>query len=161
MASSQIAIMQPHPSAPHQPLELHSLTPGSVRKLLCAAKQPFGQCTQILLNDYFEHNRKHEARWVAPAKRCSARVGRGRCRKHVSEAALCQFCWKHGNSWVGNSWKWGNWAGGTKDEYHMVDVDCRRSQSDPNIYQLMVDTSIEDIQEQKNNFKPIKGPRHN
>ena len=141
MASSQIAIMQPHPSAPHQPLELHSLTPGSVRKLLCAAKQPFGQCTQILLNDYFEHNRKHEARWVAPAKRCSATVGRGRCRKHVSEAALCQFCWKHGNSWVGDTED----QHYTKDEWHMIEADLRRNQSNPNTYQLMVDRSIEEI----------------
>ena len=152
MASSQIAIMQPHPSAPHQPLELHSLTPGSVRKLLCAAKEPFGQVTQILLNDYFEHNRKHEARWVAPAKRCSARVGRGRCRKHVSEAALCQFCWKHGNSWP---------RAYSKDEYHMMDVDLRRNQNDPNKYQFMVDSSIEAINGTDKNFEPIKRPRHN
>ena len=75
------------------------MEPGAVRKLLCAAKQPFGQITQIMLNDYFEYHRKNDALWQAPFNRCITRVGRGRCRKHVSQAALCQFCWKHGNSW--------------------------------------------------------------
>ena len=141
MASSQIAIIETLTSDYHWPLKLHSLTPGSVRPLLCAAKEPFGQVTQILLNDYLKHNRKHEAHWVAPAKRCSAKVGRGRCRKHVSEAALCQFCWKHGNSWVGDTED----QDYTKDEYHMICADSRRNESDPNKYQLMVDRSIEEI----------------
>ena len=78
------------------------MEPGAVRALLCAAKQPhpmIGQVTQIMLNDYFEYHRKNDALWLAPFNRCITRVGRGRCRKHVSQAALCQFCWKHGNSW--------------------------------------------------------------
>jgi hypothetical protein len=133
------------------------MEPGAVRELLCAAKEPFGQVTQILLNDYFKHNRKHEAHWVAPAKRCSARVGRGRCRKHVSEAALCQFCWKHGNSWVGDTED----QPYTKDEYHMIDVKRRRKYSDPNTYQLMVDISIREINGTDKNFEEIKRPRHN
>jgi hypothetical protein len=112
------------------------MDPGAVRELLCAAKQPFGQITQILLNDYFEHNRKHEAGWVAPAKRCSARVGRGRCRKHVSEAALCQFCWKHGHSWPRFY---------SKDEFYMSSVFLRRNLSGP-AYQLSVDCTIEELQ---------------
>ena len=79
------------------------MEPGSVRALLCTSKQPLGgQVTQIMLNDYFEYYGKREASGQAPAtsNRCIEKVGRGRCRKHVSQAALCQVCSKHGNSWV-------------------------------------------------------------
>ena len=36
---------------------------------------------------------------------CRARVGQGRCRKHVSEAAVTQYCCKHQRGRMGAAWR--------------------------------------------------------
>jgi hypothetical protein len=74
------------------------MDPASVRALLCAAKCPLGRAGEQLIQDYVEGHRSRtlvDTAPEAPVDRCITKVGRGRCRNKVSEAALAQRCWKH------------------------------------------------------------------
>ena len=75
-----------------------AMDPASVRALLCAAKFPLGRAGEELIQHYVEGHRSCtmvDTSPEAPADRCIAKVGRGRCCNRVSKAALVQQCWKH------------------------------------------------------------------
>ena len=75
------------------------MDPASARALLCTAKNPIRQqILDVIMSRYKEEHRSKtslDTTPETPPSRCIQKVGGGRCRKTVSEAAIVQLCWKH------------------------------------------------------------------
>ena len=74
-----------------------------MRKLLCAARVPFGSAVDVVVQMYKDDARDFarrsmlhgEVEIVHPPERCKKRVGRGRCRRAVSRGCIIQLCVSH------------------------------------------------------------------
>ena len=74
------------------------MDPASMRVLRCAANRPLGQVFDVIVGSYLEKHRNAtllDTTLKPPVDRCTMGVGRGRCRKAVSQVAVVQLCWKH------------------------------------------------------------------
>ena len=88
-----LSIIRRRPQSP-----VYTMDPASMRALSCAANRPLGQVFDVIVGSYLEKHRNAtllDTTLEPPVDRCIMRVGRGRCRKAVSQVAVVQLCWKH------------------------------------------------------------------